>query len=239
MGQIKAPRINWLEEAWIISQTVAKFESGPPGLLSTATHWSIEPDLAAVVRDIQDSVSLYLTYRITTVYKFALKSIDGERWLMGFEGCHPDTVLAGYKFMEGAGLKFKGVDRCAFEAHMMLGRILIDTFVCDQWKRELPLMVASIGGPSGSYVASLKAGRPRGKRRPSFLEEEKYRVQRAHPGYSWKELLDELTGDSVVIDWNEETITWKDPDDNVRTTPCSTFRDWKLIDADDESELAG
>ena len=227
MAQIKAQDVNWLDEAWRISSVIADMPDNPPGLLSASRKW---PPLTGEVKQsielLQDVIALHLAYRAKVVHKASITLSNGDKAMIWLRSRDPATTAKAMAFLVKIGVKLQPVDLWAYDAHMKLGRILIDRYVCKEWKRELPLIVASIGGESTSQKAKLIAKQPR-PRPTNELMAAKFRVQRQNPGITWKDLLSTLTGDEIVIDWTPATIRWNTENGDIRTTSTKTFQNWK------------
>ena len=77
MGQIKSPAINWLDEAWRLSDLLADMPTAPdgrftgPGLLGS--KWEplpprqrrLDPHKKQRIEFLQDIIVLHLTYRVS------------------------------------------------------------------------------------------------------------------------------------------------------------------------------
>ena len=220
MGQIKKFGTKWLYQAWEISDVIADMPDGPP--MSLLTGIGKAPPLTDWQRNsielLQDHIEVHLAYRAIRVHKTTDTFAPQSR----------NPVATGKLFVSfvNRALKLHGVDLWAFDAHMKLGRILIDRYVCPEWKRKLPLIVASIGGEFTSQTATLNATQYR-KRKANELKEGKKEALKRNPNASWKELLDDLQGDAIVTEWDVETIHWVDAEGNGKTTATQTFKNWK------------
>ena len=59
------------------------------------------------------------------------------------------------------------------------------------------------------------------------LREGKANALSKNPFSSWKELLDHLQGDEIVLEWDVKVIRWIDSEGNLKTTATQTFINWK------------
>lgn len=215
MVQMKGQNVDWLDEAWRISAVVADMPSNPPGLLSVDKSW---PPLTGLTKQwieiLQTTISLHLAYRIRIVHKHKMKSPDGSVRMFIWEGRDPVATRKAYAALESIGVKFTSIDHWAIDAHVKLGRILIDRYVCEEWKRELPLIVASIGGAFTSKSATLKATQPRRVDRRSTLARAVAGERACDPTATAGQVLDRLCGGEVVKECSDGRVWyWNDKDD--------------------------
>ncbi|MDP2369820.1 hypothetical protein [Rhodoferax sp.] len=162
MAQIKAQDVNWLDEAWRIASVIAGLPSAPPGLLSVESRWPPLTGTAKLVIELlQDTIALHLAYRSKVVHKASITFPDGHKAMFWLHSRDPATTAKAMALLVNIGVKLQKIDLWAYDAHMKLGRILLDRYVCEEWKRQLPLIVASIGGDFTSRSATLKATQPR------------------------------------------------------------------------------
>lgn len=243
MGQIQSPAINWLDEAWRLSKVLADMPAMPPGRFTgpglLTSKWKplpprqrkLDPHKKQRIELLQDIIDVHLTYRVSVVHGVKPRLPDGTRALVSFANRNPASVMFTYAGLVSDGVKFTDADRCAIDAHMKLGRTLIDCYVCDEWKRLLPLIVASISGSSVSHAATLKARQPRKRLndKNQELRDAKARRMQIEPEESWKESLTQLQGDGLVTGWDDKLIRWRTADNDERTTATSTFRTWKKL----------
>ena len=150
MGQIKAQDIDWLHEAWKLSDVLARFPSTPPIDALAARHIDL----------LQTKIALHLAYRLRMVHKI-ISYRGGQKGMFIIESRDPASFSEAYAEFAKLGVKFTTADAWAIDAHTKLSHVLIDGFVCDEWKRTLPLMVASISGKSDSKSAASTASKPR------------------------------------------------------------------------------
>ena len=221
MGQIKALNIDWLHEAWKLSDLLARLPSASGAPIDSQS-------LAARYIDaLQTMIALHLAYRLRMVHKFT-NYVDGKKGMFVTEDRNPAAFSKSYAMLGNMGVKFTTADAWAIDAYTKLSHVLIDGFVCDKWKRTLPLMVASISGNSASKSAASTASKPRPgrKNRNAELRDAKSFRLRNNPGENWKETLQHLQGDGCVIDWTDRVITWRTNEGVTHTTKTSTFRGW-------------
>lgn len=228
MAQIKAQNVSWLDQAWTISIAIADMPESQPWSLLTG-----EGKLPALselhrkqVENLQDRIALHLAYRSRMVHKVPYAFPDGEKALISPYSRNPVATGKLLACLNKTGIKLQNVDLWAYDAHMKLGRILIDRYVCKEWKRLLPLIVASLGGEFTSQTATLMAIQPR-NRKVNELKDGKETALCRNPYASWKELLDDLQGDAIVTEWDEKKIHWLDAEGNGMTTATQTFKNWK------------
>lgn len=227
MAQIKAQNVDWLDQAWRISGDIADMPDHPPGLLSASRKW---PPLTGQAKQsielLQDTIALHLAYRARVVHKASFTLPDGDKAMFCLNSRDPATTAKAMAFLVKIGVKLQPVDLWAYDAHMKLGRILIDRYVCKEWKRELPLIVASIGGESTSQKAKLIAKQPR-PRPLNELKGHKLAALKRNPNLTWKQLLPHLTSLSIVTNWDDTNVHWLAENGDERTTLTTTFQKWK------------
>ena len=228
MAQIKKFDTSWLDQAWRISSVIADMPDSPP--MSLLTGVGKAPPLTDWQRNsierLQDHIEVFLQYRSWIVYKITDIRPDGAKGDIFPDSRNPantEKILAKLRAKVG---KLKDVDLWAYDAHMKLGRILIDRYVCPEWKRQLPLIVASIGGEFTSRTATLNATQDR-KRKANELKAGKEEALRRNSNLRWKELLNDLQGDEIVTEWDLKKIHWLDAEGNRKTTATQTFKNWK------------
>lgn len=224
MAHMKGQNVDWLDEAWRISAVIAELPDGPPGLLSVERKW---PPLTGLTKQwieiLQTTISLHLAYRIRVVHKHRLKFPDGSVRMFIWEGREPVETLKTYAALESIGVKLTSVDKWAIDGHAKLGRILIDRYVCKAWKRELPLIVASIGGASTSQVATLKAKQPRNIDRRSTLAKA-VAQERGHDQFATAgEVLDRLCGGDVVKECKDGRVWYWNHKGDLKSVGLDRF----------------
>jgi len=225
MAHMKGQNVDWLDEAWRISEAIAELPDGPPGLLSIEKKW---PPLTGHTKQwieiLQTTISLHLAYRIRVVHKHKFKDPNGSVRMFIWEGRDPVETLKTYAALESIGVNLTSVDKWAIDAHAKLGRILIDRYVCREWKRELPLIVASIGGASTSQAATLKATQPRKIDRRSTLTKAVAQERRYDPFATAWEVLDRLRGRNVVEKEKQDGLVWyRNEKDELKSVGLDRF----------------
>lgn len=204
MAQIKRPATNWLDEAWNISKLVADMPNYPrgDGLLSvepSTEQWELNPATKRQIELLQDAIALELAYRLRVIHKVKLRDSNGKTAMLFIEDSDPAQFRIKYAELGVIGVKFQVADLFAIDAHAKLSQILIDRFVCDEWKRILPLIVASIGGNPTAYTMSGRAAQPRPNvDRRSALSKAVAAVRRRNPELTAYEVLNRLDGGDVV-----------------------------------------
>ncbi len=150
---------------------------------------------------------------------------DGTHRVLFLGRREPGDVLPFYDCIESIGVRFTPGDKSAIEAQVKLQCVLTYAWICDAWKRSLPLTVAAIAGDSASGQARSRAAKPR-QRAPVYLRTCKTMAKKQNPGASWKDLLNTLYGDEIVNYWDHKIIQWTDEDGTRRTTATPTFQKW-------------
>ena len=225
MAQIKAQNINWLDQAWRISGAIADMPDGPPmGLLTGVDKPPPLNDRQRVLIEmLQDRVALHLAYRVHVVHKHKEKFPDGSVRMFIWEQRDPIATLKAYAALQSNGVKLTGVDTWAIDAHVKLGWILIDRYVCKEWKRLLPLIVASIGGETTSQTATLKAKQTRNIDRRSTLAKEVSKQRKFDPTATAAEILDRLCGGDVVKELKDEKVWYWDKTGTLKNIGLDRF----------------
>lgn len=225
MAHIKALNINWLDQAWRISSVIAEMPDGPP--MSLISGMGKPPQLSDrqkfLIELLQDTIALHLAYRSRMVHKITLTLPDGGKALIAPQSRNPVATAKILPVFRKIGVKLKDVDLWAYDAHMKLGRILMDRYVCKEWKRLLPLIVASIGGETTSQTASLKAKQTRKIDRRSTLTKEVAKERRFDPTASAAEILDRLCGGDVVKELKDERVWYWDGKDHLQDIGLDRF----------------
>jgi hypothetical protein len=231
MAHIKTPQINWLDAAWKISAVLARMSSHPTNALAAklwpdAEKYKGQPvgeDVIDAIEILLIGITLRLAYRLQVHHK-AHKKLDGRP--IDLDNRDPRVTLKAIKRIESGGVILDNSDFSAFDAHIKLSRILMDRFVCVEWKQTLPLIVASIGGETTTRTATLKAIQPR-PRKPNYLKAQKLRALELHPNYSWKQLLKKLKTLNIVTSDDDAFVFWIDEEGRNKSTALATFQKWK------------
>jgi hypothetical protein len=86
-------------------------------------------------------------------------------------------------------------------------------------KLHIPMALAALSGYDQTYKTE-------GKNRTRVQQELKLKllgIAKRNPTDTWKQLLNRLEGDEIVLKWDAESITWLDENGDEHTTPVSTF----------------
>nr|WP_315848849.1 hypothetical protein [uncultured Rhodoferax sp.] len=225
MAHIKAINVNWLDQAWRISSVIADMPDSPPvSLLDGKGKPTLLSDRQRVLIELlQDTIALHLTYRSRMVHKITVTLPDGAKADIAPQSRNPVATAKTLAFLRKIGVKLKDVDLWAYDAHMKLGRILIDRYVCNEWKRLLPLIVASIGGETTSQTAKLKATQTRKVDRRSTLTRGVAEQRRFDPSASAAEILDRMCGGDVVKEMKDERVWYWDAKGNLKDIGLDRF----------------
>lgn len=225
MAHIKAIKVNWLDQAWRISSVISDMPDSPPmGLL---TGLGESPPLSDresfLIELLQDKIALHLAYRSRMVHKIIIKLPDGGRGDIAPLSRNPVSTAKTLALLGRLGVKLPLADLWAYDAHMKLGRILIDRYVCKEWKRILPLIVASIGGATTSETATLKATQRRSGDRRSTLTQAVSHERCSDPYATAAEVLDRLCGGDVVKEMRDERVWYWDKKDVLQNIGLDRF----------------
>ena len=149
-----------------------------------------------------------LVVRIRNFHKVA-PIIDGKRGGYAFTWAEPQKLRLAYSEVGQMGAKYTPHDLMAIDAQIKINVVLQDGFVCAQWKRELPLIVTSIGGEPVSRVASSNASQNIDLDRRSTLSLAIAAERRDDPFATYSEVLHRLVSVGKVIkDYKDETISY-------------------------------
>ena len=226
MGQIKAQDINWLDEAWSLSSVIAGLPSisADGGLLAAIQPL---PPLDAATKKhlelLQSTIALHLAYRLFVVHKVSYVRKDGAKGMFIIEDRDPVAFGKAYARLSSIGIKFAMIDNWAIDAHCKLGRVLIYGWVCDEWKRILPLIVASIGGDTVATVASRKATKKRMSDRRSTMAKAVADARLQDRSATAWEVLNRLSGGDVVRDVKNERVYYWDAKDKLKSVGLDRF----------------
>jgi len=225
MAKPKAYLVDWLKEARHLTDDLLHVLP-PPGLLADPATWKTDEKALKPLRLIMAKLQVYLTSRIG-LKTATVKPEAGYSFGIFTDEPMNSWPLLSY-FTEDLGMTFSDAEVRAFAAHQMLGQVLRDGWIDAFNRRQLPVQIASIQGVSASQSAAQKASRPRPGRkdRNTELREAKSNRTRNNSGETWKETLQQLQGDGLVIDWTDKVITWRPSEGETRTTRTSTFIGW-------------
>lgn len=224
MAQIKAQDVNWLDQAWRIGGVIANMPDNPPGLLSASRKWPpLTGKTKLLIELLQDTIALHLAYRAKVVHKASITLPDGDKAMFWLQSRDPATTAKAMAFLVKIGVKLQSVDLWAYAAHIKLGRILIDRYVCKEWKRELPLIVASIGGVTTSQTAKLNSRQPRNIDRRSTLARGISNERRQDPTATAWEVLNRLCGGDVVKEHKDGRVWYWNKKDTLTSVGLDRF----------------
>lgn len=228
MAHIKIPQTNWLDSAWEISAVLEGMPSGPANRLA-ALVWkdaekykgpTLNDDVIDAIEGLLIDITLRLAYRLQVHHK-AHKKLNSRP--IDLENRDPKVTLKAIKRIESGGVVLDTTDFSAFDAHIKLSRILIDGYVSPEWKRTLPLLVASISGATTSQTATLKATQPRKVDRRSTLSKAVSQERRKDPHATAMEVLDRLCGGDVVKETKGERVWYWDKKDVLKDIGLDRF----------------
>lgn len=192
MGRhFKGPKVNWLEKAWDLAVLFENMPSAPPstavlGFLARVSHSQRE-----ALQGLAMTISHHMAYRMRTYYK-VIPIVDGKKGAHAFTWGDPERLLLAYRDVAQMGAQFTITDWMAIDAQIKLATVLLDGFISPDWKRELPLIVASIGGPPISRTASSNAAQLRGNERLSPLACAVAAARKSDPHATCAEVLHDL-----------------------------------------------
>ena len=225
MAQIKKFDTNWLDQAWRISGVIAEIPDGPPmGLvIGIGEPPQFSDRTRELIELLQDHIELFLQYRSRLVHKITVTLPDGAKADIAPQSRDPVATAKTLALLQKIGIKLKDVDLWAYDAHMKLGRILIDRYVCKEWKRQLPLIVASIGGETTSQKATLNARQTRKVDRKSTLTKAVKAERRSDPTAQASEVLDRLCGGDVVKELKDGRVWYWDERGQLKSIGLDRF----------------
>lgn len=231
--KLTAEKENWLDLAWAASAALEKLPRFPPGsdggLLGRATNSNDLDTEWLLLRSIKASIQLHLAYRLRMKYKLKPKatSKDGDDiYLVDGDGKDPSATLKAYMRFVEKGANWSQAELFAIDAQAKLEAILWDQWICDEWRRLLPLVIASIGGTTVSqHAREISTVQRRGM---ASLREAKERIQLQESGLSNALILRRLQAEGVVRAWSLESIEWIDESGRERKTDYRTFCNWRL-----------
>ncbi len=230
MGHPKLLPTDWIREAWAVYEVIDRVPSAPSSSLlqSDVPTERIADDVRRRLELTQDTIGLLLTYRTFVVHKVKAKPRDGSAGMVSFTSRDPESIRLLFKFLLDAGVPYTTADHWAMNAQVKIGQILQVGHACDEWKRELPLVIASISGKSGSVQAQERAQvlRQRDTADMNALKAGMLRYRRREPWATYEEILDQLQGDEIVLRWDKKEIQWRDDDSDVQSTATTTFQNW-------------
>ena len=231
MGRIKAQDVDWHHEAWsamLDLQDVNEYPTGY-GLLSTTplaaptTKWKLPPAVKISLQSTLQRLTLHLFYRLNVAHGVKKPTnISGTHWFHDITD--PFELLITWVYLKSESKsEFTSGDDVAIEAAFRLASVLQDRYCNAKWKREIPLLISGVGGKSTIEHARRIAGALRGQK-SSRLADGLARCLARTPDATWKELLDDLTGDEIVTMWDHEFVHWLDYETRSCVSKTTTFR---------------
>ena len=152
-------------------------------------------------------IAAHLTHRLDTVHRTRPDPKNGRKRVYFLGSRTPKAALTFHRLICGLDLKLSSGDHAALAALIFLAQLLNDGFIGDRWKRELPLLVASIGGESASQQARMNAKQLRkhtDRRGP--LAKAVADERRKDPHATCWEVLHRLAGGDVVEKLKDDRV---------------------------------
>lgn len=250
MGQLKAPKVNWIDQAWFIRETICGMPSAPPGdtnlsprqlaelseiaagknLLAARpvqlapTKWPEDAEKAKRLNLTLELLRLHLAYRTFKHYRVSFPRSTGSADMFDIVSRNPAETVGRRKFLRSIGVQLTAPDEWAVSAAMMIGHVLIDRYVCEDWKQRLPLAVASVSGPSQSEVAGLRATQPRLVDRRSTLSIAVDGARKLDPSAQYSEILNRLVGGDVVKEYKDDRVWYWTAKGRLESVSIESFR---------------
>lgn len=228
---INAQEVDWQFEAWAVLDAISQLPDLPRwSLLESGDLPPIPESVATRLKLAQTSIALHLSYRISVGHriKVPLAANPERRLIYVPETMDPDETWQMYDSLRNKlGITFAAAEEFAITAQIRIGRVLADRFCCPEWKRELPLMIACIGGKPSSQINSQAAKTSR-KRQWPLLREELVAELKRDRKRPYKSILRALKFEGCVLDWSVTSIQWHDGQDDMETS-ISTFLRWRTL----------
>lgn len=229
MAQPRSPKIDWLVKAWGLSTVLIDLPDRP--LVSESfgklpLDDGVEPVLLALLDRVNEqighSVRRQSRKKENHPYRAEIEKLPAIDWQS------PIAVFDRLTALDRLGVSVRQEVKLALRIHTSVRFILQHRYGSANLKVTLPLIVASLSGKPAALQAAENACGSRSRQSPNeFLQAEKQRVHRNEPDATWTELLDQLIGDGVVVDYNNDEIYWTNCDGESCSTATSTFRGWK------------
>lgn len=237
MPQPKAPRIDWLLEAWHLAELLPKVPSSRRSFHGIALPMGDiqddddSQDDDAIRHDdiirhfdaLLDKVNIQMNHAVDK----AVRKAKQRQQVPRFEGTDAriilataDTVLARVSSTDSD----LGVVDVGIAVHKVLAHARQHRQLSDDQRVKLPVIVAAMAGGSAAVQSAIAASRPRTRRQD--LRAAKLAEQKKKPDANWQVLLYRLQADGQVDSWDESTIHWTDERGQSRTTAVSTFQRW-------------
>ena len=236
MPQPKAPRIDWLLEAWHLAELLPKVPSRrrsfdgialPMGDIQddddsqdddAIRHDDIIRHFDALLEKVNAQMNHAVGKATPTAVRKQMPRFEGTavRTIM-------DTADAVLAKVSGTDSDLGVVD-VGIAVHKMLSFARHRRYLTDDQRTKLPVIVAAMAGGSAAVQSAIAASRPRTRRQD--LRAAKLAEQKKKPDANWQVLLYRLQADGQVDSWDESTIHWTDERGQSRTTAVSTFQRW-------------
>lgn len=217
--------VDWLVEARLLSLALDKLPTVPNGgLLGEATP-AMHRDTRKDLNRVRASVTLEIGYALAVRHKVSIRLPDGGKGLFDLtEVRRPAHLERVYRLVtDTLGIELTKAEQSAFDTLLKLTTVLRDRWVSADWKRDLPIAVAAMGGVSTAHAQAERGSRPRAARDPDWRKVANQKVRRYHPGEHWKERLTRLEGNGQVTQWDGKRVCWADGTEiSVRT-----FCNWR------------
>lgn len=205
MGKLRAERTDWYSAAWAIKLTLTELRTAPSeSALRFGSERSLDVFQVHDLEWLQDAIRRHVNYRMCQRQRSTKSAVSMQLPLTGRD---PDeTQRQRDSILNAPGVAVSAGEMMAFEAHILLGKILQLQGALPQWVTDLPLMVATIpqATPTNPKSCSGIQGR-RGDRRGRLRTELESAI-RNHPGESARALLDQLSGSDVVVRWSADQV---------------------------------
>lgn len=242
MPQPKAPRIDWLLEAWRLAELLPKVPSRrrsfdgialPMGDIQddddsqdddAIRHDDIIRHFDALLEKVNAQMNHAVGKATPTAVRKQMPRFEGTA-IRGECGilATADAVLAKV----GGTDSDLGVVDVGIAIHKMLSFARHRRYLTDDQRTKLPVIVAAMAGDSTALAARLRANAPRvrtNRLRAAMSDE-----LRNKPGANWLTLLVGLRLAGIVKRHDDAVILWDDHQNVERTTATSTFQKWVAL----------
>ena len=233
MAHIKALDVDWLNEASVVMFALRGIKEVPvrvglgllclKPLVEKTKKPKLELETKKSLELTLQTLTLHLFYRLKVAHKVALPTdAKGTGWFHDIT--NPDELhITWVGHLDDPEKQTSASDKIALEAAFRIAHVLREHYCNSDWKHEIPLLIARIGGKSASAHARLIASATR-EQRPSPLLSALSTCLSRTPTANWKELLRELQGDGIVTDWDEDYVYWMNSDDCVVRIKTKSFQ---------------
>jgi len=220
MPQPKAPRIDWLLEAWHLAELLPQVPSRRLEIGGIALP--LDDDVIQHFDALLEKVNAQMNHAVGKATPAAV-----QKQVPRFEGTAVRTIMdtADAVLAKVSGTDSDlGVVDVGIAVHKVLAFARQHRYLSDDQRTKLPVIVAAMAGGSLAVQNAIAAARPRTRRQD--LRAAKVAEQKKKHHASWQVLLYRLQADGQVDSWDESTIRWTDEQGNSRTTAISTFQRW-------------